>query len=257
MSTRLTMPEVLRPHWETHPRIQALVTTRAGGVSQGSYQSLNLGAHVGDNPRAVAENRARLEAMSAPCVFVNQVHGGNVVEVHSRERSTGLAADALWTRQTGLAIGILTADCFPLLLADRRGRLVALAHCGWRPLRERLIARLLEALPVDACELVAWLGPGISQSHYAVGEDFVHAMADLYADGLMDGVIRRHAGRMYADLARLIRNSLAQSGVHLAAGEPCCTFEDDRFFSHRRDGPNTGRFASVIWLSAGDLVAYV
>ena len=243
--------EVLRPAWDCHPRVQGLVTTRRGGVSKGAYAELNLGDHVGDDPLAVAENRARLESLSAPCFWIDQVHGASVVEAHARDRGRTPVADALWTREAGLAIGVLTADCFPLMFTNRQGSLIGIAHCGWRPLRQGVIARLVHAMPAEAEDLIAWIGPGIGLPNYEVGDDFVHHMRELDTGGLMDGVLCNQNGRTHADLARLIRNQLAHLGVSCEPEEPDCTFADTRFFSHRRDGPDTGRFASILWIDAG------
>lgn len=240
--------EILRPLWDGHPRVHGVVTTRIGGVSKGAYAELNLGDHVGDDPLAVAENRARLESVSRPCFWIDQVHGADVVEARAANRVEMPAADALWTKEQGLAIGILTADCFPLMLSNRRGTLIGLAHCGWRPLRQGIIARLVQAMTAEAKDLIAWIGPGISMPNYEVGDDFVREMDGLDAGGLMDGVLCERGGRTHADLTRLIRNQLAHLGVDCAADEPACTFADARFFSHRRDGANTGRFASVLWI---------
>ncbi len=197
---------------------------------------------------AVAENRARLEAFSAPCFWINQVHGAKVVEASSSDRGKLPVADALWTREPDLVIGVLTADCFPLMLTNRAGTLIGLAHCGWRPLRQGVIAHLIHAMPAEPEDLTAWIGPGISMPNYEVGDDFVREMQGLDAGGLMDGVLCDQEERTHADLARLIRNQLAHLGIDCAPDKPACTFADARFYSHRRDGPNTGRFASMLWL---------
>lgn len=240
--------EVLKPTWDCHPSVQGMVTTRIGGVSRGAYAELNLGEQVGDDPLAVSENRARLESASAPCFWIEQVHGANVIEASDRNRGSMPSADALWTREPGLAIGVLTADCFPLMLTNRQGSLIGLAHCGWRPLCQGVIARLVHALPAESGDLIAWIGPGISMPHYQVGDDFVDKMQSLVSGGLMDGVLCDFGGRTHAHLARLIRNQLAHLGIASAPEEPACTYADTRFFSHRRDGPETGRIASILWI---------
>lgn len=242
--------EVLRPTWDCHPSVQGLVTTRLGGVSKGEYAEFNLGDRVGDDPLAVAENRARLEAVSRPCFWVRQVHGAEVVEASLQGRGELPVADALWTREPGLAIGVLTADCFPLMLTNRQGTLIGLAHCGWRPLLHGVVSRLVQALPTEVDDLLAWIGPGISMQNYEVGDDFVRATQSLDSGGLMDGVICAQESRTHADLVRLVRNELAHLGVACAPDEPACTFADSRFFSHRRDRPVTGRFASILWIEA-------
>lgn len=242
--------EYIRPGWDCHPNVRALVTTRRGGVSKGPYTQLNFGLHVGDDREAVHENRARLEAVSAPCVFLDQVHGSNVVEVRAGNRDRLPVADAVWTEARNLAICVLTADCFPLMLAKADGTLIGLAHCGWRPLVAGVVPKLVAAMPARAGELHAWIGPGISAPCYEVGDALVHAMLGLATAGLLDGVLVERDGRIHADLARLIRNQLAHLGVGCVPGTPPCTFSDQRFFSHRRDGPATGRFASVLWMDA-------
>ena len=238
----------IQPRLDCHPRVRALVTTRAGGVSRGGYADLNLGDHVGDDAAAVRENRTRLEAISAPCFFVRQVHGSDVVEARADSRGVAHIADALWTRECNLAIAILTADCFPLLLASTSGSSVGLAHCGWRGLVAGVVARLVAAMPAHPGELRAWIGPGISAPHYEVGEVFVEAVRKLEPESLLDGVLVARAGRTHANLERLIRNQLAHLGVACAPDVPPCSFADTRFFSHRRDGPATGRFASLVWI---------
>ncbi len=242
--------EYLHPAWAHHPSVCALVTTRRGGVSRGAYADFNLGVHVGDDAGAVRENRARLERISAPCFFVNQAHGATVVEARAETRGVLPVADALWTRQSNLAIIVLTADCFPVMLASTDGTLVGLAHCGWRPLAAGVLSNLVSAMPVRPSELCAWIGPGISASHYEVGDELIKTMQGLRPAGLLDGVFLTRHERIYADLERLIRNQLAHLGVACAPDVPPCTFSDDRFFSHRRDGPTTGRFASLVWIAS-------
>ena len=113
--------------------VHAWMSTRAGGISQAPWDSLNLGDHVGDNPEAVAANRARLQqALGARPVFLRQVHGTAVLELHSD--TLGGEADACFTFAPGVVCTIQVADCLPVLLWDRQGQWVAAAHAGWRGL---------------------------------------------------------------------------------------------------------------------------
>ena len=242
--------ECLRPAWGAHPRVRTLVTTRRGGVSRGTYADFNLGLHVGDDAGAVRENRARLEAVSAPLFFIDQVHGSDVVEARANDRGARPVADAVWTRAPRRAIAVLTADCFPVVLASTDGDVVGLAHCGWRPLVAGVLGNLVRAMPANPYELRACIGPGISAPHYEVGEELVQAMRGFKPAALLDGVILTRDKRTYADLARLIRNQLAQLGVACSPDIPPCTFADERFYSHRRDGAATGRFASLAWIAS-------
>ena len=240
--------ELLRPCWNAHSRVRALVTTRAGGISEGPYAELNLGGLVGDRYEAVAENRRRLEEISSPIQWLDQHHGSEIFEATRKSPDLLPVADAVWTSVPGLAIGVLTADCFPLFLADRRGAVVGLAHCGWKPLAAGVVTKLVRAMPCRAGDLIAWIGPGISLRNYRVGKDFVCRLRASQVEPLLEAVLHSMPGGMHADLERLIRNQLLASGVRVSSQRPPCTFEDDRFYSHRRDGPITGRFGSVIWL---------
>lgn len=242
--------ESLHPSWDVHPRIRTLVTTRFGGVSEGCFAELNLGDHVGDKVDHLIENRSRLERLTGPVQWLDQRHASHVVEVGREIRHPWPQADAAWTRVSGRAIGVLTADCFPLLIADREGSLVGVAHCGWKPLASGVVTNLVRAMPVCGAQLTAWIGPGIGCSNYQVGEDFLCAIRAALPRPLLDGVIMHHRGTHYASLERLIRNQLKELGVSVSGDPPACTFEDSRFFSHRRDGPRTGRFASLIWLDS-------
>ncbi|MCT5830930.1 laccase domain-containing protein, partial [Pseudomonas aeruginosa] len=129
----------LTPDWPAPARVRACVTTRSGGVSQAPFDSLNLGAHVDDDPRAVEENRRRLtERLECRPSWLEQVHGVTVVEA---DPSRVPRADASWSAMPGVACTIMTADCLPALFCDRSGTRVAAAHAGWRG----LAAGVLEA----------------------------------------------------------------------------------------------------------------
>lgn len=245
--------ELLHPSWDVHRRVGALVTNRFGGVSEGSFSEFNLASHVGDCEQAVAENRAMLQAIVGPIQWLNQRHGREVFHATSRNPVSPPTADAVWTTVRGLVIGILTADCFPLFLTNRQGTLVGLAHCGWKPLVAGVVERLVRAIPCRPSDLIAWIGPGISQRNYQVGEDLVNTLRMSLGGSLLKGVLRDEHYRVHADLERLIRNQLQVLGVSVSEEKPSCTFEDGRFYSHRRDGPDTGRFASLIWLEAGPI----
>ena len=130
------------PDWPAPENVRSLVTTRHGGVSQGAYSSLNLGAHVGDDPYAVARNRGRVSAEAgAQPVWLNQVHGtrGSLMPPLQGDRLP--EADAAFSRQRRLPCAVMTADCLPVLFCDDAGTVVAAAHAGWRG----LLAGVLEA----------------------------------------------------------------------------------------------------------------
>ena len=225
--------------------MQALVSTRLGGVSTGAYASLNLGGHVGDDLAAVTENRRRLAeaaGLRREPAWLNQVHGCTVVA--AGEPAT---ADACWTETPDVPCAVMTADCLPVLFADRDGRCVAAAHAGWRGLAAGVLEATVAAMPVPPQRLMAWLGPAIGPGAFQVGDEvraaFVAQAAEDAQAFVPDGP------RWRADLFALARARLRRCGVASMYGGGLCTVGDGgRFFSHRRDGVS-GRFASLIQLA--------
>lgn len=241
---------LIRPEWPAPPWVQAVATTRAGGVSTGVYAGLNLGDHVGDEPQRVARNRALVRAaLDLPTEprWLTQVHG--CVVVQGEHAAPGVAADAAMTRRPGVVCAVLTADCLPLLICDRRGRVVAAVHAGWRGLAAGVIERTLEALGEAPADLLVWLGPAIGPTAFVVGPEVRAAF--LTVDPGLAAAFHPGAGdRWLADLYALARHRLRRAGVTGVFGGDDCTWSDpERFFSFRRDGV-TGRMASLIWLGA-------
>ncbi|WP_199720461.1 peptidoglycan editing factor PgeF [Stagnimonas aquatica] len=242
--------ELIRPDWPAPSEVQALVSTREGGVSLGPYRSLNLGGHVGDQPAAVVENRRRLlkqALLPREPAWLNQVHGLAVLRLEPCSEA-GQSADACWTDAAGVPCAVLSADCLPVLFCSRDGRHVAAAHAGWRGLAQGVLEATVAALPVEPAELLAWLGPAIGPEAFEVGEEvraaFVAQSAEDAAHFSADG------GRWRADLFALARARLRRVGLNAVYGGGICTYSDPtRFFSHRRDGLS-GRMVSLIWRQA-------
>ena len=241
--------ETLRPQWPAQPRVQALCSTRLGGVSTGSWSSLNLGIRCGDEAGAVSENRRHLvdalQLPAEPC-WLQQVHGITVISLPA----VGIEpqADASFTTQPGVVCAVLTADCLPVLLCDDSATVVAAAHAGWRGLAAGVLESTVKALPVAASELMAWLGPAIGPEAFEVGDQVRDAFiaADAAAQGAF--VPSHRPGHWYADLFALARQRLRHIGVSRCFGDDLSTHADARrFFSHRRDRV-TGRQAAMIWL---------
>lgn len=240
----------ITPDWPVPARVRAHVTLRAGGVSAGSYSSLNLGAHVGDDPAAVAENRRRVVsrlALPSEPRWLDQVHGTAVLDL---DRGGGRPADAAVASRAGVVCAVLTADCLPVLLADRRATRVGAAHAGWRGLAAGVLPNAVAALGSPPGDVVAWLGPAIGPAAFEVGGEVRDAFA---AAGFETdrAFVPNDRGRWRADLYALARQSLARAGVTAVHGGGECTYADsERFFSHRREAP-CGRMASLIWLDDG------
>ncbi len=264
------------PRWATRAGLTGLaadlgsgacgwMSTRAGGVSAGPWASLNLGDHVGDDPAAVAENRARFaRALGVRPVFLRQVHGTSVVRLDP-DTPDGVEADACWTDAVGVACVVLVADCLPILFAEPDGASVAAVHAGWRG----LAGGVLEALcaqwpaahdPAQRRRLQVWIGVAIGPSAFEVGPDVRDAFVapDPGAAGAFTPVAQR-PDRWWADLAALARRRLARLGfgtVHGHDGAPswCTASDPSRFFSHRRDARrhgSSGRLGAAVWRVTG------
>ncbi|MDN3515991.1 peptidoglycan editing factor PgeF [Aquisalimonas lutea] len=239
----------IEPDWPAPARVQSVSTTRRCGVSAPPYASLNLGRHTRDNPLAVARNQQclrRAAGLPGRVFWLRQVHGTRVVAAHDSDPEP--EADAVWTDRPGLPCGVLTADCLPVLLCDRAGTRVAVAHAGWRGLAGGVLEATVAALDVAPAELVAWMGPAIGPGHFEVGDEVRSAFLDA-DDGAETAFRASRPGHWYADLYQLGRRRLGRLGVADVSGGGFCTHaEADRFFSYRRDG-ETGRMGTVIWLA--------
>jgi YfiH family protein len=241
------LPGAIVPDWPAPRRVRALFTTRAGGVSQGPYASLNLGDHVGDAPARVAENRARLSAhLPAEPRWLEQVHGTVVTRV-DQPGFEPTAADAACARSPGVVCAVLVADCLPVLLCDAGATVVAAVHAGWRGLAAGVVEAAVAAMETEPARLLAWLGPAIGPDSFEVGDEVRAAFLARDARAAF-AFAPRDNGRWLANLYLLARQRLAACGVRAVSGEPACTFsEPQRFFSYRRDR-DTGRMAACIWL---------
>ncbi len=239
-------PRFIEPGWPAPPGVRALSTLRAGGVSQGVYDSLNLAAHVGDDPGHVAANRRLLReslALPAEPFWLEQVHGEAVAQA-CREPGPPPAADAAFSAEAGVVCAVMTADCLPVLFCNREGTRVAAAHAGWRGLAGGVLEATVRAL--GAGDWMAWLGPAIGPEAFEVGPPVRQAFLDKLGD-CEDAFRQTSENHWLADLYALARISLSQAGVTAVYGGGECTHADpERFFSYRRDG-QTGRMATLIW----------
>lgn len=228
-------------------RVRRVTTTRAGGVSAPPFNTFNLGDHVGDDPAAVAANRARLTAaIGCPVTWMNQVHGDRVEVVDGPQDTAVDDTDALVTAAPRLALAVVTADCVPVLMADARAGVVAAVHAGRVGARDGVVVRALEAMlavGAHAEDVSALLGPAVSGRNYEVPAE----MADEVEAALPGSRTTTSAGTPGLDLRAGIAAQLKGLGVGAIDIDPRCTVEDTNLFSHRRGAP-TGRLASVVWL---------
>ena len=237
----------LVPQWPAPRNVRGFVTTRSGGVSEGSYASMNLGFAAGDDAARVAENRRRVaQHLPGAPAWLRQVHGANVVTLVERPGDVPIA-DAAVTRTRALPLVVLVADCLPVLLADRAGTTVGVAHAGWRGVVAGVLESTVRAMECAPHDIVAWIGPGIGPDAFEVGEDVLEAFL-ARDDGAREAFRPLRAGKWLADLPALARMRLASAGIAHTTGGTWCTVRDaQRFYSYRRDGPS-GRMGAFIWL---------
>ncbi len=248
------------PDWPAPACVKACITTRLGGVSPSPFESCNLALYVGDDRPHVLANRHSLQKrLQLPRVqWLTQVHGTRVVEIGGRggvESDVSVTADGSTTTCDDVVCAVLTADCLPVLLCDRQGTRVAALHAGWRGLAGGVLAAGVERFTAPVADLLAYLGPAISQPCFEVGAEVLEAflaaahtpeqsraIEAAFAPGTQDPL------RYRADLYALARAELRALGVTAVYGGGLCTFRDSqRFFSYRRKA-RTGRMASLIWL---------
>jgi YfiH family protein len=247
------------PEWPLPDGVRALCTTREGGISRSPFDTLNLGDHVGDDPLAVAANRAAFAAaLQARPVFLQQIHGTRCVQL-SLDTPDGMAADCCVTKARGIACTIMVADCMPVLFALNDGSAVAAAHAGWRGLAgsdgtgvlEAACRRLWSEGSSAAADTLVWLGPCIGPEAFEVGAEVKAAFeAGDPPAGLL---FKPHGpGKWLADLPGLARRRLRALGITRIHGNDgsrgwCTVANPSRFFSYRRDGRLSGRMAASVW----------
>lgn len=251
----LSLP-IIHPNWEGLPaNVQAFSTTRAGGFSLAPYDNglggggNNLGDHVGDDIKVVAQNREILNHFLPEDVrFLSQVHGTVVLDAAMLiDTSVG---DAVFATEPNTVCGILTADCLPVLFADMKGKVVAAAHAGWRGLAAGVLQNTLAKMRDSGAEdIVAWMGPAIGPDEFEVGQDVLDAFR--LSSRISEKFFKRRItqDKYLADIYALARYILVKEGVDkVYGGDRCTVTEKAQFYSYRRDGI-TGRMASLIWIA--------
>lgn len=238
------------PHWTAPPGVRLFVTTRAGGHSRAPFDGFNLAHHVGDDPAAVAANRADLRAaleLPAEPGWLEQAHGTRCTRIEAAG-ALEPEADAGVVAGPGAVAAVLTADCLPVALARDDGARAGVAHAGWRGLANGVLEEAVAAVG-EPGELHAFLGPAIGPEAYAVGEDVREAFARAAYEDLP--AFQPRGEGWQANLYLLAANRLKRLGVPPGqiSGGGFCTFSDaERFFSFRRDGGRTGRMATLVWI---------
>ncbi|WP_070972227.1 peptidoglycan editing factor PgeF [Vibrio sonorensis] len=239
--------EVIVPNWPAPNRVKAFASTRVEGFSTGVYAGLNLGKHVGDDEQTVQQNREWLcqkSGMPSQPVWLNQTHSTHVASVR---KSTALVldADGAFTETQGVVCSAMTADCLPVLLCNTSGTQVAAVHAGWRGLADGILENAVNKF--DG-EVMAWLGPAITQKAFEVGQDVYDAFVTRQPEAKQAFVAGAQVDKFQADMFALATLRLNAAGVSKVYSSDLCTYNDEqRFYSYRRDGV-TGRQATFIWI---------
>jgi YfiH family protein len=244
------------------PGLHHAFFTREGGVSAGIYEGLNGGLGSYDDPANVAENRRRMaEQMGvAPerLLSAHQIHSPDAVVVTGPWQGDKPRADALVTRTEGIAIGITTADCGPILFADPAARVIGAAHAGWKGALAGIVESTIDAmeeLGADRTRIVAAIGPLIRQHSYEVGSELVERFMDTDAENGVFFIPSVRAGHSMFDLAGFLRRRLENAGILMIDDIGVDTYSDERCYSYRRSvhrkEPDYGRHVHAIALTSG------
>ena len=262
--------------FEPFRNLTNVVTTRVGGDSKAPYQGLNLGLHVGEDADTVLENRALVSQVLGiepeTLTFPEQVHGAEVAVVGAAERGSGAvsednavaASDALVTREPGVPLVVLVADCVPICFYDPRRAAVGIAHAGWRGTFGRIAERTVQCMQDEfGCrpgDLFAGIGPSIGKGHYDVGPDVLEACQEEFGRSAASRFVKEDMdGTCYLDLWGLNESRLQAAGIpadQIEVTETCTDCHPALFYSHRHDKGTTGRFASLIMLHASGSRTY-
>ena len=244
---RSTVPPSTTPVTALSSTVEMGFTGRSAGTGAAPFSGLNLGGHVGDDAVVVESNRAALaSAFDVPrqrLLFLNQVHGDRVVVARGPWPEAAPNADAIVSREPGLALAVLVADCVPVLLHDAGAGVVGAVHAGRPGLISQVVLRAIEAMrELGASQVTAAVGPSVCGRCYEVPA----ALADRAADVAPSSRARSWTGTHAIDVAAGVVEQLVSAGVAIT-WVPGCTREHDDLYSYRRDHL-TGRFAGVVML---------
>lgn len=237
--------QIITPQWHAPSKIKAITTTSEHGFSTGQYNSFNPANHVGDNNNHVKLNRELLELHTGKSIdYIKQTHGNKCVRAIAAKTQE---ADAVYSRVSGQICCVLTADCLPILLTNKKAEFVAAIHAGWRGLATKIISNSINK--IAATDIIAWIGPAICKHCYAVGPELMQIFLQNNTGLKHHFNITRD--KIFADLTAIATFQLQQAGVRNITDAKICTYpKENRLFSARRDGLKSGRIASCIWIES-------
>jgi len=247
-------------HWAAPQQIKSMITHRHGGFGQPPFDSLNLGLHVGDDPSIVQKNREALKVVlpNEP-IWLNQVHGTQVIDADNKNDWSNVpSADASVTSTPGQVLAIMTADCLPVLLASKNGKVIGAAHAGWRGLAAGVIEQTVALMRAKQSnqthaetetqsEILAYLGPAIGPHAFEVGGEVREIFIAQNPASAACFEQLQEKGKYLADIYGLACLRLNALGIEQIEGGDECTLQNPDYLSYRRD-QQTGRMGSFIWI---------
>jgi polyphenol oxidase len=242
------MNDFIYPEWSAPRQVHTVSTCRLAGYSKSPYNSFNLAQHVGDNAHHVEQNRQKLihdACLPNSPLWLQQTHSCRVIEASAWQPD--IEADGCIARQSGEVCVVMTADCLPVLIADKHGQVVAAVHAGWRGLCDGILEQTVKQMAVAPEQLLVWFGPAIGSAVFEVGDEVRQAFLTKNPE-LSWAFKPTSANHWLADLVQIAKARLRLVGVNSFYGGQWCSFTDQRFYSYRRDR-QTGRMASLIWVA--------
>jgi len=254
----LLQQSYIQPNWPAPKNVKAFTSCRSGGFSQLPYYSFNLAQHVGDDEVLVNKNRQLLPNYQN-FIWLNQTHSNICVDLDMKGNVADevLQADACFSARKSKVCAVMTADCLPILFCDQQSTCVAAVHAGWRGLADSVIENTVSKMPVKTKNLMAWMGPAISQRHFEVGKEIKETFID-YPQAFSNNN-QTTEDKYFADLYLIAKQKMFALGITQIFGGKYCTYQQaDLFFSHRRAThqasnranpiATTGRIVSAIYL---------
>lgn len=245
------MNNYIQPNWPAPKNVRAFTTKRTGGISHQPYASFNLSLSSGDNPHNVLSNRKQLyQELKLPVepFWLKQEHTNMAIHLTQNTTLKEPIADAAFATTPNLVCVVLTADCVPILVCDRDGTVVAAIHAGWKGIAAGIIETTIKTMNINPEKLLAWLGPAIGKKFFTVRDDMRKIFIEH--DPASKKAFTAQQDYFLTNIYLLAIQRLNSAGVKAVYGGEYCTFtQKDLFYSFRRDGINSGRIASLIWLT--------
>jgi polyphenol oxidase len=244
------------PQWERYDGLLHGFLGRRGGRSSGPYAGLNISFRVGDDPEIVKDNMCDMKkevgVHDARIITMKQVHGNQILEIKNKNIKEAGEADGMVTTESEAYLGVLTADCVPILFVAPERKVVAAVHAGWRGtlggIGAKMVRLLQDKYRVSPGQIEAALGPSIGACCYEVGADVTDPLTQTWGK-LASACVHTAGGRTFVDLRKLNRSILGSAGLpshQIYQVGPCTSCAREDFFSYRREQKETGRQISFI-----------